>query len=73
MWMEKQGFSVSGGGRGSSKAGKGGRSWVRVVQGLSKQPLWTTYKILNEEIDDLQCYFSKVLEFPEIVMEESWH
>lgn len=57
---------------GASKDGEGGRSWARVVQGPSKQPSWTHHRILNEEIDDLHCYFSKVLKFPKTIMDESW-
>lgn len=52
-------------------ASKDGRSGARVVQGQSKQPSWTHHRISNKEIDDVQCYFLKVLEFLETIMDES--
>lgn len=59
-------------GNGSSHAGRSStdpegeeRSWAKVAQGTSRQPRWTAHKILPEEIEDLQRYFTKVLELPE--------
>lgn len=52
--MENQGGFMSGGGRGLSGLGEGGRSWEKVAQGISKQSMWTSHKISEEEIEDLQ-------------------
>lgn len=62
---------MSGGGQDSSEYGEGGRSWAWVVQQPSKQPSWTSYRILEKEINNLQRYLSKVLKFPEIVLKDS--
>lgn len=69
--MEKQGSTGSGGGWGSLKSRESGCSRARVVQRSSKQSSWMSHRI-SEEIDDLQWYFSKVLEFPEVMIKDSW-
>lgn len=58
-------------GRGLQSSDDGERTWARVVQGPSRGPLWTSHKISSTEIDQLQAYFSRVLELPESIMEES--
>lgn len=44
---------------------------MRVVQGPSWLPSWTSHRILEEEIDDLQHYFLRVLKLLEAIMEDS--
>lgn len=51
--------------------GEGEQTWVRVVQGPSRAPTWTSHKITKEEIDQHQSFFSKVLELPELLLDDS--
>lgn len=69
--MDKEGGSASAGGRGSPGSGKGVCSWAKVIQGPPRQPIWTSYKISEGEIEHLQQYFTKVLEFLKAMIEES--
>lgn len=50
--MEMQEGTMSDGDQGSSKFSEDGRSCTRVVQGLSKQPTWTSHRVLKEEMDE---------------------
>lgn len=59
------------GGLGSSGLGDDDRSWARVVQGLSHGSSWTSHRIINEEIDQLQSYFSKVLKLFKAMLSDS--
>lgn len=38
------------------------RSWANIVQGASRSPAWSSYRISEEDSDHLQQVFSKVLE-----------
>lgn len=69
--MVKEGDRSSGGGPRSSEQAQGSRSWTRVIQGTVRGPSWTSQRITEGEINELQSYFSKVLELPEEMMEES--
>lgn len=57
--------------QGSQSSDNGNRTWARVVQRPPRGLTWTSHKISIKEIDQLQAYFSKVLELSESVMEES--
>lgn len=61
---------ISAGGNGAPEAGKGSHSWAKVVQGTSRQPLWTSHRIWEGEIEELQHYITKVLELSETMMED---
>lgn len=47
------------------------RTWAKVVQGTSRGPSWTSHRMSEEDIERLQAYFSKVLEFPDSMMDEA--
>lgn len=59
------------GDRQSSDSRDGDRTWARVVQDPPRNPSWTSYKISEGEIEELQTFFSRVLEIPEAMMEDS--
>lgn len=44
-----------------------------MVQGPPKGPSWTSHWISEKEIDKLQAFFTKVLELPEVMLEDSRH
>lgn len=70
LGMEKDGEAAGADGWGSPGSGEGVQSWAKVVQGPSRQPLWTSHKISEGEVEEPQRYFTKVLEFSDAVMEE---
>lgn len=41
------------------------------MQGVPRAASWTSHKFTNEDIDKLQDYFTRVLELPLSIMEES--
>lgn len=69
--MAKTGESKRGAGRGSSDSIDGDHSRARVVQGTSHGASWTSHRIFKEEIEQVQGYFSKVLELPHAMMDDS--
>lgn len=50
--------------RSSPEWPEGKTSWARVAQGPARQPRWTEHRISPEELEELQRYFSRVLELP---------
>lgn len=61
--MVEKGFEGSDGGQSSGEGDSGKGAWARVAQGLARQARWMEHKV-SEEVEDLQRYFTKVLEFP---------
>lgn len=60
------------------EAGKGAQNfrdddqtWARIVQGAPQGSSWMSHRISLEEIKQLQAYFSRVLELPEVVLDAS--
>ena len=51
-------------------SGEKNLSWAKVAQDSPWQSVWTSHKI-TKEVERLQHYFTKVLEFPKEVMEAS--
>ena len=68
--MEGRNANGGEGDRLSTGFSDGNRSWAKVVQDSPRQPLWTTHNIA-EEVERLQRYLTKLLEFPEEEMEAS--
>lgn len=50
---------------------EGEQSWSRVVHGASRGSYWTAHKLPVEELEQLQAYFTKVLELPKADLEEA--
>lgn len=48
----------------------GDRPWAKVVQGSSRAPVWSSYKLM-EELDRLQQSFSTVLVMPGPLLDDS--
>ncbi|KAG1347378.1 hypothetical protein COCNU_06G012070 [Cocos nucifera] len=69
--MEKKTGGGGEGGRSSADFGKGNRSYAKVVQGRSRQAMWTTHRITEKEVERLQQYFTDILEFSEEEMAAS--
>lgn len=69
--MVEEGYHRRDDGQDSTSLGERDRTWARIVQGPPRGPSWTSHKITNDEIDQLQSYCSKILELPETLIDDS--
>lgn len=69
--MAENGDLKRGDDRWSSDSVDGDRSWARVIQGVPHGASWIFHRISEEEIDQLQGCFTKVLKLVQAMMEDS--
>lgn len=69
--MAEEGYHRREDGHESTDLGERDRMWAHVVHDPSRGSAWTSHKITDNEIDQLQSYFSKVLELLETLLNDS--
>lgn len=58
-------------GSGPSDSTEDDQSWSQVVPGFHRGATWTSHRISEKELEQLQRFFSRVLEIPHAEVEES--
>lgn len=69
--MAKKGAGGSGSGRSSGEGVPEKGPWARAAQGTARQAWWMENRFSPGEVEELQKYFTKVLDFPAERMRES--